>query len=85
MTTVKNHKKVGHYDIALAPLFSISQVYVKCKIFKMWDGWNCSQVCKAAVGAEQGQQGGQVHQSHQVHQVQQVQHQVQAEVKPAIA
>jgi len=46
---------------------------------------NHKKVCKAAVGAEQGQQGGQVHQSHQVHQVQQVQHQVQAEVKPAIA
>ena len=54
-------------------------------------GWNYSQVCKAAVAAEQGQQGGQVHhgqvhqgQVHQGHQVHQV-HQVQVEVKPVIA
>ena len=82
MTTVKNHKKVGHDHIALAPLFNISLKYtLNAKyLLKLLYGWNSFQVCKAAVAAEQGQQSGHVHQGHQVHQV----HQVQAEVKPAI-
>ena len=83
----------GTSEIALAPLFNISLKYtLNAKyLLKLLNGWNYSQVCKAAVAAEQGQQGGQVlhgqvHQGqvHQGHQVQQV-HQVQVEMKPAIA